>query len=59
MKQIIFNAFTNETTIVDLPDIKQPTPQPTEPTLEERVAKNEADINTVIDVVAQIEGVVL
>lgn len=33
--------------------------QPTEPTLEERVTQNEADIDAVIDVVAQIEGVSL
>ena len=59
MKQITYNAKTKEVLIVELPDIEQPTPQPTEPTLEERLAVVEDDTEAIAIVLADIVGVVV
>ena len=57
MKQLIYNAQTKEETIIELPDEPITEPQPSEPTLEERVAQVETDTDEIVNVLAEIVGV--
>lgn len=59
MKKITFDINTQKTVIEELPDIEQPTQQPSEPTLEERLAVVEDDTEAIAIVLADIVGVVV
>jgi len=60
MKQIIYNAITKETSIVEVPDVVMPEIVTIpEPTLEERVSATEITQGKVIDVIAVSLGVTI